>query len=80
MIQSPGGHITKEFQRELTDLQPIGINPWICRTFNMHDELIVAVAKGTNTKCIKDSVINKFRKDIPLLDWEWNQMSNWSNK
>ena len=39
-IQSPGAQITKKLQRNIWDLQPIGIGPWVVRPVNAHDEVL----------------------------------------
>lgn len=80
VIQSVGGHITKEFQRELVELQPCGVHPWVCRTFNMHDEILSTVKSGVDTTFIRDRVMSKYRKIIPLIAWDWQRMQSWGDK
>ena len=78
-IQSVGGQICKALQRALTDLQPSGVNRWIIRTMNVHDE-VLAVTNGTvNTKEVVKKVLDKYRKYIPLLDWDWKELEDWSD-
>lgn len=78
IIQSPEGYIAKEFQRTLWDEQPKGVNPWTIRTFNMHDELIAVTNGRVNTTEIRDEVMERFKQQIPLLAWEWDQKNSWA--
>lgn len=80
VIQSPGGEITKEFQVEFWRLQPVGVAPWRARSYNMHDELETVTDGTVDTVAVRDRVIGKFRKLIPLLSWEWSKMETWGDK
>jgi hypothetical protein len=40
-IQCPGAQINKHFQRKIWDLQPPGVQEWVVRPFNNHDEVQV---------------------------------------
>lgn len=78
-IQSVGGQITKSLQRNLCDLQPYGINKWVIRTMNVHDEvLVVTTLEFERTKEVLDITLNKYRKFVPLLDWDWRKLHDWS--
>lgn len=79
-IQSPGGQITKSFQRSLNDLQPKGIHKWIIRTMNIHDELLAVTDGSVNTFSIRDKIIEKYKEYIPMLDWEWEKLTCWGDK
>lgn len=79
-IQSPGAHITKMFQYELWNLQPIGVHCWVVRPMNIHDEILNPQSPTVNTVEIRNTVIERYRKRVPLLDWEWKPMKNWSSK
>jgi hypothetical protein len=80
VIQSPEGTIAKEFQRALWDEQPTGVNSWIIRVFNMHDELLNVNDGSVDTTVIRDRIIGKYKEWIPLLQWDWNKMNYWSDK
>lgn len=81
-IQSPGGEICKEFQRALTDIQPVGIHHWHCRAFNMHDEILAVTRDDLFEKAqsVRDTVISHYRSFIPLLAWDWKRMGHWGDK
>jgi hypothetical protein len=81
IIQSPGGEICKEFQYAVWNEQPRGVAEWKARTYNMHDELLVVTDGSVDTLSIRDRVVEKFRRHIPLLSWEWKtDMESWADK
>lgn len=80
VIQSPGGQMTKKFQRMLCDLQPQGIHEWVIRTFNVHDELLVVVRRGLDTIGVRNEFLETYRKYVPLLGWEWKRLNSWGDK
>jgi hypothetical protein len=79
-IQSPGGQMTKELECAMWEIQPNGINKFLIKPFNVHDELQVAIEKDLVPKLeeIKDRYIN-YRKDVvPLIKMDWNNYClNW---
>lgn len=82
IIQSPGGQITKELELTFLEHQPRGIHPWYIRTFNMHDEILIVKSKDLqiDTHQILKDFIDKYRKVVPLLDWEWDKLQSWGTK
>jgi hypothetical protein len=80
IIQSPGGEICKGFQRALAEEQPVGIAPWRIRTLNMHDEILVVHDGTVDCKAIKDRTVERYRKHVPLLAWEWDAKESWGDK
>jgi len=80
VIQSPGGEITKEFQLALWKEQPVGVHSWRVRVYNMHDELLTVTDGTVDTRNIKERVVERFKKVIPLLVWEWDKMKTWGDK
>lgn len=80
-IQSTGAQITKALQRALWDLQPVGVQPWVARTMNAHDEVHVVRAPEVKTKPVVDSVIQRFRQVVPLLAIGWKTgVRSWADK
>ena len=84
MIQSNGDEITKSVQAEILKLQPIGINPWVVRCLNIHDEVIVVTDSfDTNIKVfeIVKKEVKKFVPIVPLLRMDWgNSLKTWAEK
>ena len=80
IIQSPGGHITKEFQYEYWKEQPCGVHAWRIRIINIHDELLTIHDGTVDCKAIRDRVMERFRKVIPLIAWDWKVMASWGDK
>ncbi len=82
VIQSSGAQVTKSVQRQIWDVQPAGVNDWIAQPCNIHDE-ILCVTVDEKRSVIKETVdraVNEFRKTIPLLKMEWNDMQTWADK
>jgi DNA polymerase I-like protein with 3'-5' exonuclease and polymerase domains len=83
IIQSPGGTLTKMFQYMLwRDIQPIGVSTFHIRILNVHDELLSVVKKQhiTKTHEVKNKFISWAKKYVPLINWEWDTLKNWSEK
>jgi hypothetical protein len=83
LIQSPGAQITKETQRSIWDLQPVGVHEWYVAPMNVHDEIncvthpdyVEPVAKAV------EATVESYRKQVPLIGIKWNlEMSNWAEK
>ena len=81
-IQSTGAQLTKLLQCKIWDLQPIGINLWIVRPLNIHDEIMCPTTCQPGViKSQVDQFIGKYREKIPLLDIEWNEnLKSWGDK
>lgn len=83
VIQSSGATITKQLQYNICSLQPKGIHDWHVRTFNIHDELMVATKPEYVDKIreIVTNTVNGLREKVPLLSIDWNdRMRNWNEK
>jgi len=82
-IQSPGGSITKRLQKNIWDLQPVGVHELIVAPLNVHDEVMVAthpdyVSRVTDKA--RESV-ESFRSQVPLIGLTWNEaQDNWAEK
>lgn len=83
-IQSTGATLTKMLQKELWDLQPIGIHTFKVKPFNVHDEIMCPcnnMETAELTKDIIDNFVIKYRKDIPLLKMDWKiGIKSWGEK
>jgi hypothetical protein len=82
-IQSTGAQITKNLQRNIWELQPIGIHEWKIQCYNGHDEIMAChpVEISDEVKTIVQSTIRGFCDKIPLLKMEWKQnLSTWADK
>lgn len=83
VIQSSGATITKNLQRSLWDLQPVGCNPWCVRIMNVHDEIMGVIHKDykIRVKETVDRVLAKFRSKVPLIEMKWKTgLENWGEK
>lgn len=84
LIQSSGATLTKNLQRKIWELQPVGVQPWRVRPFNVHDEIqCVCDNMGTSEEVYK--VVTNFVKEnqnkVPLLEIEWSKkMASWAEK
>ena len=82
-IQSTGAQITKHVQREIWEIQPIGVHPWVVQTMNVHDE-IHAVSEPDRVIEIADIVritVESYRKQVPLIEIDWNtEETSWASK
>lgn len=82
-IQSPGGEITKNVQRRIWDLQPVGAHPLMVAPLNVHDEILV-VNHPSMTEAIAEKVqegVEAYRPHVPLIGMTWNlEMQNWAEK
>ena len=83
LIQSPGAMITKDLQRQIWDLQPVGVNPWRVAPINIHDEVLSVTDPAyveDVTKVVVD-VVESYRDRVPLIGIKWvRQMENWAGK
>lgn len=81
-IQSTGAQITKAVQRQIWEVQPAGIGPWLVQPCNVHDEILCVIdpsVKDTVKKTV-DASVDSFRDKISLLKMEWKDMKNWGEK
>ena len=82
-IQSPGAEITKAVQREVWDLQPVGIHEFVVAPMNVHDE-IICVNQPSMTDQVAETIrggVERFREKVPLIGMEWvRRAPNWASK
>lgn len=80
-IQSTGAEITKDLEKDLWDLQPIGIKPWKVILMNIHDEIMAVNTSPKEVKDVVDKSINKFKELIPLIGIDWyEKLDSWADK
>ncbi len=82
-IQSPGGEMTKIMQYNLTEVQPVGINEWRIKLFNVHDELqcVHHPEDSTKIKQIVNDFVTEYQEKVPLLAIDWNTgVDSWYEK
>lgn len=80
-IQGTGAQITKKAQREIWDLQPVGVHPWRVMPINIHDELMTPNTCPEEVAKVVGAVISDYRKVVPLLDINWHkEMKSWEEK
>lgn len=83
LIQSTGAGATKQLQLAIWNIQPQGVNPWIVRPMNVHDEIMVVVHKNYVSKLteVVENVVESLKPTIPLIKMDWsNNISNWGEK
>jgi hypothetical protein len=82
-IQSPGGQITKNAQRMIWDLQPVGVHELVVAPMNVHDELMCVTHPDYVDK-VSDQVnksVESYRPQVPLIGMTWNKaQANWAEK
>lgn len=82
-IQSTGATLTKDLQRRIWELQPVGVHEWHVQPFNCHDEIMCPSKheiKPKVTKIVRDFV-EETKILIPLIKIDWaEEMNNWSEK
>jgi hypothetical protein len=82
-IQSTGAGLTKNLQRRIWDLQPQGINEWLVKPLNIHDELMIPSAPSIVDKIVevKNNFLDEYRELVPLIAIDWkNGMDSWAGK
>lgn len=82
-IQSPGGRVTKDVQRRIWDLQPIGIHPLYVAPMNVHDELMTVTHPDYVTRVTQKvrEGVEFYRPKVPLIGMTWNEsMVSWAEK
>ncbi len=81
-IQSSGAGITKYVQRRIWDCQPHGANPWMVQPMNVHDAIYTATHPSVKQQ-VQDVVfdaVESFRGRVPLIEFEYKPMQDWSSK
>ncbi len=81
VIQGTGAAITKALQLAIWHVQPVGIHQWCVQPLNMHDEVMCVHLPHIDLTPVVDSVIEKYRKVVPLLKMEWKTgLKSWADK
>lgn len=81
-IQSSGAGITKRVQRNIWDVQPHGVNPWLVQPMNIHDQVLNPCHPSVVDrvgKIVYDTV-ESFREKVPLIELEWKEAKTWGDK
>jgi hypothetical protein len=80
-IQSPGGQITKELERNIWELQPHGVRDFVVKPINIHDEVIVATVLKGAISPIVTKLLAKYKPLVPLIDMRWkDNLRTWADK
>ena len=83
VIQSSGAQVCKKLQRQIWDLQPIGIGDWKVQPLNVHDEVMVPTHPTLIPKLEKlvDDFIIWLKKKVPLAEIDWgSRLNSWAEK
>ena len=82
-IQGSGAYVTKKIQKNIWDLQPIGIHPLQIRAIQVHDEVITCGDRelmDTVDSIVQDTV-RSFSDTIPLIAMGWaKDGQSWAEK
>lgn len=81
-IQSSGAGITKRVQRNIWNIQPHGIHPWLVQPMNIHDQ-VLCPCHPSATERVAEVVYNtveSFRDKVPLIELEWKEAKTWGDK
>ena len=79
--QSPGGAITKELERNIWDLQPHGVNEFLVKPLNIHDEVMVCTKLVGAIAPIVERLLEKYRPHVPLIAMDWSEdLTTWADK
>lgn len=82
-IQSSGAQVTKDVQRQIWELQPAGIHPWVVQPCNIHDEILCPTIpeKIKDVTKIVHETVESYRAKVPLILMEWSEsMRTWADK
>lgn len=83
VIQSTGAQITKEVQKDIWELQPAGIGPWIVQPMNIHDEIMCPTRPDHVDKLsqVVNKSVEQFRPKVPLIKMAWEKkLNSWAEK
>lgn len=83
VIQGSGAQMTKRLERNIWDMQPTGIHPWIVQPMNEHDEVMAPCIPEKIKeleKVVKDT-IDYYKPHVPLVNIDWHSnMQSWADK
>jgi hypothetical protein len=83
VIQGSGAQITKRLERNIWDMQPSGIHPWVVQPMNQHDEVMVPCVPHAIPQLdrIIDDTIEHYKPHVPLIAIDWhNNLNSWADK
>lgn len=82
VIQSTGATLTKMLQARIWKFQPTGINPWVVRPLNVHDELPTALDPRIEADVarVQSEFLIEQRSLVPMLNMRWKAMGTWAGK
>ena len=82
-IQASGAEITKDVQKKVWDIQPVGIEPWLVQPLSIHDE-IQCVTHPSVVDRVAETVnktVEKYRDRVKLIKMEWkSNLKTWADK
>lgn len=81
-IQSSGAGITKRVQRNIWDIQPHGVHPWLVQPMNIHDQVLCPLHPSVVDRVAKIvyDTVESFRGKVPLIELEWKEAKTWGDK
>ena len=82
-IQSTGAQITKNVERKIWDIQPVGSGQWCVKPMNIHDEVMTVTIPQyvEQIHTIVDETVESFRTTIPLIKMIWcDKLNTWADK
>jgi len=80
-IQSTGAQITKNVERRIWDLQPVGVHPFKVLPMNIHDEIMAPNTDPDAVNQVVSEAVEYYREKIPLIEIEWfNTLTSWAEK
>jgi len=83
VIQSSGAQVCKKLQRQIWDLQPVGVKDWMVQPLNVHDEVMVPAHPILIPKLEKlvDDFIVWLKLKVPLAEIDWgSRLNSWAEK
>jgi len=82
-IQSTGAEVTKAVQRNIWNLQPVGVHPWVVQPINIHDEVHVVTRQEYIPQIteVVSQTVESFKDKIPLIAIDWlEKETTWADK
>lgn len=81
-VQCSGAQMTKKMQRNIWDLQPVGVHKFVVKPLNIHDEIMCPTVPEYRTRVaeIVHKTIEEYRPLIPLIEMEWSDLKTWADK
>lgn len=82
-IQSTGAQATKRLERNIWEIQPVGVAPFLVCPMQIHDEVMSVNRRDVapRVKQVVEDTIADLQKYIPLVKMGWGQnLENWAGK